>query len=201
MARSVLDMTFDAIADDDVAPFGGWPEGVAVTVIRPSFNLHDPMVVEPGLIRIAMDYGWMRAADILDTPQSSRQYAMELSDRITRLRAHNWSTAHWAAAVPYRDPNRGFTDFVFQGATAGQSSEITPVPTPEAVDVIRANCRLIRAALQQRLQIGAPTPPSAIRTAWFTQWESIRGTMPSLNPWVAYTGVTSWTADTPPQPI
>lgn len=201
LARSVLDMTFDAIADDDVAPFGGWPDGVAVTVIHPSFNLHDPLVVEAGLIRIAMDYGWMRAGDVLDVPEGSRTYAMKLSDEITRLRVQNWREAHWAAGVPFQDPHRSFTDFVFAGATAGQSSEIQTVPTPESVNVVRANCRRIRAALEQRLLINAPTPVLAIRTGWFTQWESIRGAMPTTDPWVAYSGVTTWPADTPPPPI
>jgi predicted acylesterase/phospholipase RssA len=36
IARGVLDITYDALADDDVEPFGGWGEGVQVRVIRPS---------------------------------------------------------------------------------------------------------------------------------------------------------------------
>jgi hypothetical protein len=158
MARSVLELTFDEIADDDVEPFAGWGAGVKVTVIRPSFNLHDPMVVEPGLIRIAMDYGWMRAADILDAPEESRRYAIELSDRITRLRVQNWTLAHHANAADYLDPNRGFTEFFFAGMTPPAQREIVPVPSPEALDAVRSNCLAIRDALSQRLLVNAPTP-------------------------------------------
>jgi len=202
MARSVLEMTFDEIADDDVAPFGGWPEGVTVTEIRPSFNLHDPMVVEPGLIRIAMDYGFMRAADILDVPESHRKYAMELSDRITRLRAANWILAHHANGVRYMDPHRGFFYFALRGATPTVPSEIRPVPDPEALDAIRNNCLQIRDALEQRLLINAPTPPTAVRTAWFTQWETFGGPTLIPTPWerfVSRLGVRE--AKAPPAPI
>jgi hypothetical protein len=94
LARSVLGMTFDEVGDDDVMPARGWGDGVKVVEIRPCFDLHDPMVIEPGLIRIALDYGWMRAADMLDVRPESRNYAIELSDRITALRALNWRLAH-----------------------------------------------------------------------------------------------------------
>src|SRR5581483_8492651 len=56
--RSMLGITLDEISDDDVAPYEGWGEGVTVTDIRPTFNIHDGLVVEPGLVRISMDYGW-----------------------------------------------------------------------------------------------------------------------------------------------
>jgi predicted acylesterase/phospholipase RssA len=197
MARSLLDLTYDAIVEDDVAPFGGWTDGVSVIDIFPSFNLHDPMVVEPGLIRIAIDYGWMRAADILDVPERLREYAMELSNRIISLRVQNWREAHWALGVRFKDPHRGITDHVLGGMTT-RISETQPVPTPESVDLIRNNCRKIRAALQQRLLINAPTPDSAIRTRWFTEWENIRGIMVSSDPWTASA---YWSAATPPSPI
>lgn len=201
MARSVLDLTYDALADDDVAPFGGWGEKIKVTVIRPTFNLHDPMVVEPGLIRIALDYGWMRAADILDVSESNRRYAVELSDKITRLRAMNWILAHDAEGVRCDDPHRGFAEFLFAGISSG-SNVLRPLPSPEAVDDIRANCRDIHDALSQRLLIGAPTPPTAVRTAWFTQWETIDTPPSSNSPWSRFTSrVGDRLAEAPPPPI
>jgi hypothetical protein len=37
----------------------------SVKVIRPSLYVHDGMTIDPGLIRINMGYGYMRAADVI----------------------------------------------------------------------------------------------------------------------------------------
>jgi predicted acylesterase/phospholipase RssA len=181
LARSVLALTFDEVGDDDVMPVRGWGDGVKVVEIRPGFDLHDPMVIEPGLIRIAMDYGWMRAADMLDVKEEYRGYAMEMSDRITTLRALNWRLTHWAAGAKFLDPHRSFTDFLLANAVPNGDPELQLVPTPEAVDDVRANCLAIRDALLQRTYVNAPVPAS--RNNWFTQWE-VTDTPPQSNtPW------------------
>jgi NTE family protein len=197
MSRSVLDLTFDELADNDVGPFAGWGDGVTVTVLRPNLDLHDPMVVEPGLIRIAIDYGWMRAADVVDVPATDRRYAIELSDKIINLRARNWELAQRANGIPFQDPHRGFSYFLFAGVGSGPS-QLQPAPDPNALTSLRANCRQIRDALEQRLLIGAPTPPSATRTAWFTQWETFSGTTLSTDPW---SSSAYWQAETAPASI
>ncbi len=201
MARGVLELTFDAIAGDDIAPYSGWGESVNVKVIRPSFNLHDPMVIEPGLIRIALDYGWMRAADVLDVPENKRQIAMDLSDKITRLRTQNWILAHEASGTRYEDPHRGFTDFVLAGVIKN-APILMLVPDPIAVDNIRANCRIIRDAIIQRLLINAPTPPSTVRTDWFTKWEMIDMPPISSDPWAEFISISgNRDPETPPDPV
>ncbi len=182
--RSMLGVTLDEISDDDVLPYNGWGDGVKVTDIRPTFNIHDGLVIDPGLIRISMDYGWMRAADAIDVPQVP--YAHELSDRITLLRLENWKLAHWASSGGYLDPNRGFTNFIFAGVSVAGSTGLVQVPDPGAVQAIRDNCRQIRALLEQRLITQAPTPASAVRSGWFTNWEII-GDPPSSNgPWAEF---------------
>jgi hypothetical protein len=190
MSRNVLDITFDEIAANDTDPFSGWGDGVSVTTIGPSMNLHDPMVVEPGLIRIGMDYGWMQAAESLDVPESDRRYAMELSERITLLRAQNWKLAFYAAGLRWEDPHRSFSDLILAGTPPNAASQLRPVPDPAAVDLVRTNCLQIRDHLEQRLLISAPTQPSAARTAWFTQWERIFvpsvTQQPSGTPWDAF---------------
>jgi len=161
-----------------------------------SFNLHDPMVVEPGLVRIGMDYGWMRAADVVEMPQNA--YARELSDRITLLRVENWRLAHWAAGARFLDPHRGFTDLVFADISVPANSGIQPVPDPDAVREIRDNCRQIRGLVEQRLLTCMSTPPAA-RTAWFTQWEATAVAPPSANPWADfYSHAGDVLAETPP---
>jgi hypothetical protein len=158
------------------------------------------MVIEPGLIRIAMDYGWMRAADTLDVTDDKRRYAEELSDKITFLRSQNWLLAHDASGMRRPDHTRGFSYFVFRGLKP--PSQLRPVRDPQAVDTIRANCRAIRDAIYQRILINAPTLTSAIRTAWFTQWEMISLPPNNTGPWDVYV----WSggrrpAGTPPSPI
>jgi hypothetical protein len=176
MGRSVLDIAFDELADDDVDPFGGYGDGVRVRTIFPTFNLHDPMVLQPGLIAIAMDYGWMRAADVINPPAGQQGYAMELSDRITLLRAKNYQLAHRAHAIAYADPHRDFASLIASGIKIPDQTGAQSAFEPLAVDDIRTNCRLIRDALAQRRLIGAPTRPPAVINRWFTEWESIPAT-------------------------
>lgn len=200
MARSLLSITLDEISNDDVDPLGGWGEGVKVTDIRPSFNIHDGLVVEPGLIRISIDYGWMRAADIIDMPHVP--YAQELSDRITLLRIENWKQAHWANGDEFLDPNRGFTSFMLAGIKIPPRTQLVLVPSVGAVKLIRENCLEIRSLLQQRLITGAPTPPTAVRSAWFTEWETTAIPPYSKDPWAEYiTRVSILASGTRPAPI
>lgn len=42
-------------------------------VIEPEFDVHDTLTVEPGLIAIAMDYGWMRAAEVHQDASAQEQ--------------------------------------------------------------------------------------------------------------------------------
>ena len=146
------------------------------------------MVIEPGLIRIGLDYGWMRAADMLDVPEERRSFAMELSDKIVTLRALNWRMAHFAAGAPFLDPYRSFTHYALASAIPTGDPEVHPAPTPDAVDAVRANCLAIREALFQRSSINAPTPVT--RNNWFTHWEPIGSPLPSNTPWDMFVSVT-----------
>lgn len=185
MARSVLELTYDEVADTDVEPFNGWGTGVEVVTIQPSFNLHDPMVIEPGLIRIAMDYGWMRAADLIDALIATRQSALAWCDEIIQLRVQNWRLAHAANGDPLIDPDRSFTNFLLQGMTPPTPRVITNVPDPAAVVQVRANARRIRQLLDDRIRIGAPVPDRAIINRWFQNWEvfNFRGVLLMPDPW------------------
>ena len=51
----------DGSSRRQLEPFRGW--GVPVKVIAPRFELYNLLVVDPRLIRIKMDYGYMRAYD------------------------------------------------------------------------------------------------------------------------------------------
>jgi hypothetical protein len=54
-----------AIAEDDIDPEGGWG-AAAVTIVEPQAgsDIHNGLTVDPGLIRIRMMHGYMRADDV-----------------------------------------------------------------------------------------------------------------------------------------
>ena len=201
MARSVLELTYDEVGNDDTEPARYGP-GVTVHNIRSTVTLHDSLVIEPGLIRIAIDYGWMRAADAVDVDPAKRATAMQLSDEITALRALNWELTHQASGERTPDRFRSFDSFLLQGALPVTPSQLRLIPDPLAVDAIRTNCLALRTLVAQRLSLGAPTPPSAERTKWFTQWEVIASPPLSPDPFASFTSrLGTLAAVTPPAPI
>ena len=62
MLHALVDLGLNEITHDDAFPPGGWPK--PCDVIAPTFDLYNPTVVDPGLIRIHSEYGFMRAADV-----------------------------------------------------------------------------------------------------------------------------------------
>jgi NTE family protein len=65
----------------ELYPPRGW--GRRVTLIAPEFNVHDAMTIDPGLIAVALDYGYMRAADVMLGLNDEQR---ELTAAITRTR-------------------------------------------------------------------------------------------------------------------
>ena len=62
MYRSYSDIMWDEVLRDEVELARA---SAAVTLIQPELDVHDGLTVDPGLIAIAMDYGFMRAADVV----------------------------------------------------------------------------------------------------------------------------------------
>ncbi|HMS88737.1 MAG TPA: patatin-like phospholipase family protein [Acidimicrobiales bacterium] len=76
----------------ELDPPGGWrPE---VRLVVPRFNVHDSMTIDPALIAISLDHGYLRAADVLLRlgPEAS-----DLTERITRIRVQ---LRHLSGPVP-----------------------------------------------------------------------------------------------------
>jgi hypothetical protein len=74
-----------AIMSDDLYPPNPWP--VPTHVIQPTISVHDGLQIDPALIRIAQDYGWMRAWDVLMVSDvQALSDAMATSDAITQKR-------------------------------------------------------------------------------------------------------------------
>lgn len=100
MARSVLELTYDEVGNDDTDPARYGP-GVTIHNIRSTVTLHDSLVIEPGLIRIAIDYGWMRAADAVDVDPAKRATACRSR---TRSRPCEPSIGNWRTTRPATPP-------------------------------------------------------------------------------------------------
>jgi predicted acylesterase/phospholipase RssA len=91
VARGLVDISIDEHLERDLHPPTGWGKGRNVRIIQPTLSpdLHGTTTVDTGLIRIAMAYGYMRAADVhRNIPTRSR--AWELCDEIISLRKEIW---------------------------------------------------------------------------------------------------------------
>src|ERR1700675_3542643 len=61
--RVTADIVPDETLRKEINPPRGW--GRRVTVIAPELDVHDALMVDPSLIAASIDYGYMRAADVL----------------------------------------------------------------------------------------------------------------------------------------
>ena len=68
-------------------PPTGW--GLAVTVIQPKVDIHDIMTIDPGLIRINMAHGYMRADDVLQAKSRDPKRYREVADQFSEERKTN----------------------------------------------------------------------------------------------------------------
>ncbi|HMD46974.1 MAG TPA: patatin-like phospholipase family protein [Acidimicrobiales bacterium] len=67
------------------------PAGASLTVIDPVVDVVGPFEVSPGLMVIDMDYGWLRAADVLaDVDEPVRQSAAAGTDALVTARTRAW---------------------------------------------------------------------------------------------------------------
>lgn len=131
------------------------PPGVEVTVIDPVVDVVGPFEVSQGLMLLDMDYGWMRAADVLaQVDRGTRRRAEEATDTVAVARTRAW---HLEEAI-WGTGRAGFADLA-------------------AV----AECkRTVRDAVCERKDLGLPTPPDAER--WWTGYEVHGGTRPACLP-------------------
>jgi len=158
LITSLTNITLKEIVDDDLA--GRGVAGVPVTVISPNFDVHDTAVVDMGLIHIAMDYGYMRAADVMsgtDPHPVAPTDAFTLSDAIIRLR----TDTHRMAQLWNRPLEAG---------------------SNRTLEELRLRKWLIRKLVEARIASGVALPKLA--TLWFQRWEQGSSTEPNEpSPW------------------
>jgi NTE family protein len=133
----------DEILYKTMHPPRGW--GRRVTLIAPEFDVHDALLIDPDLIAASIDYGYMRAADVvLNLSEDARRTSAE----ITRTR------------MALRE---------LEGSVSGLIRAADQVAPPLDEEAARAQSER-RARLQtelaefiaERRRIGAPLPPPAV---------------------------------------
>ncbi|MGN6694344.1 MAG: patatin-like phospholipase family protein [Aquihabitans sp.] len=166
----------------ELNPPGGWAETVRVVV--PEFDVHDSMTIDPALIAISIDHGWLRAADLLlDLDAEARRLTRELTEtriELRRLDGH-LTTLFGGDALGRPSP------VLVTGGNAKTPDEARPelaepvasgVPDigdeEEPIETVdpeiersarrRALTSRLRHLVQQRQDLRAPLPPSLV--AW-----------------------------------
>jgi predicted acylesterase/phospholipase RssA len=99
LGRAMVDVVINEVAHNDQKPMHY--AGGRIISIQPTFDVHEMTTIEPGLIRVAMDYGFMRASDVIDGETLEEQHRENWVDDNTppgaQLFVHpepwNWVTA------------------------------------------------------------------------------------------------------------
>ena len=159
--RAFGDLMVDEITEGDIREATSAGRRITMTIIRPSIDVHDLMTIDPGLIDISIDYGYMRAADVLGVGLEDRDRAMSLSDEITSLRINAWKLEE---SINHSRPR--------QILTSGDRSTLSS---------IRSLKRSIHARTEERAGLGAAVPADTERL--WSSWEIHRTPMQPDTPW------------------
>lgn len=87
-SRALFETFLAEIVRSETSPRGGWGPR-SVTLIAPSMEVHAMVKIDPGLIRINVDYGWMRADDAVNG-RGPGDRLFDLSNEITWHRTRIW---------------------------------------------------------------------------------------------------------------
>jgi hypothetical protein len=139
----------------------GAPPGTTVTVIAPLQVMHSGLEVDPGLVAIDVDYGYMRAADILSNASTN---VVTITEQLVSLRYQIWQQEYNAASP---DP----------GAPPNIASALN----------VRQLKQQLAALAGNRRDAGGVIPPG-IANLW-QMWEGHSWTPLFPSPWSSYSFV------------
>ncbi|MFE6892023.1 patatin-like phospholipase family protein [Streptomyces sp. NPDC057694] len=158
LSRSMVEVVLNEVTLNDLSVRAkeGAPAPSTV-VIAPDVDIHDLTTIDPGLIQINRDYGWMRAADTLDgADHRSERWRSATDIALTRLET-------------WRAENRRFGQ---QDPT--HPADGTPAPDASAQVAIDAGKQRLKDLLAARRVLGGPMPDGMDR--WSSTLE--------LHPWM-----------------
>jgi NTE family protein len=173
--RSVEDIMLNEVGLNDlrVQPRPG-AQAPRVHLIAPDEEIHNVTTIDPGLIKINRDYGWMRAADVLDgvdqliaqpRPQARDLRRWALATEIAKVRKDVWdlenrrhgheSPTRLADGTPPPDPSlqssidtakTRLTTLIDERTSphAGGAQTVDPHPFPSAPELLRSPTRFCR---------------------------------------------------------
>ncbi len=165
---------FDETLQNDLAPFRGY--NVPVKLIAPQIEVHSMLTVDQGMIRINMDYGYMRAFDEMQPDDALRAQFRKLSLDIAKARLEVWGPLeHRSEGFLMEDEKVSFAAVGLQRtADTGYLREV------------RAKKKEIRAFCQQRQTLAkhAGANPAGIERVW-QKWEGHDWPPTLIDPWQA----------------
>ncbi|AIF84121.1 putative esterase of the alpha-beta hydrolase superfamily [Candidatus Nitrososphaera evergladensis SR1] len=189
--RASADIMPSEISESSLFPPNSW--GKPVVVIRPEHDIHDGMTIDPGLIRIRVAHGFMRADDVItawdkDPATYGEQTTKNSSERnttlIVRLRRKIWQLEYAA---------NGFTYSSDQGKHPETPSPLTGPDSgkkrSEALASVRHWKRELKELVDQRIASGGKVPEGYEQ--WWLGWEQ--------HPWKPI--VALWDAQNPFVPL
>lgn len=160
-ARAVGDLMVDEITDGDIREALAANDKIRLTVIRPTVDVHNVITIDPGLIDISIDYGFMRAADHLAVPSDHAAEAMALSDDIIRLRMECWRLE--------------------ESFATSRPRQLLTSADRNILSAIRSFKRDICDRAEARQRLGAPLPEGC--ESWWLRWELHREQPSPATPW------------------
>jgi NTE family protein len=151
-SRAYADIMWDEVLRDEIELARG---SARVTVIQPEVDVHDSLSVDPGLTSLAMDYGWMRAADIVTGADG---WQLDVTRRIVLLRRQIWELENAIAAPDV---------LLTEPAGRRRTGELATLKDE------------VRAAVEQK----APEHLPAGAGRWHERWEGHTWPTPPDVPW------------------
>lgn len=175
----VLRSSMGIMSDEIVREEAERARAAGAVVIAPEVDVHDAMVVDPGLTAIAMDYGWSSAAQaVLGASEADRRAVRE----VVELRRRTWA---WEVALHGPDArDRGdaldlLATLPGPDAALRVAEEVGPAePDPDGLAALKRELRDRVARIPARL-----LPAGA--QDWWQRWEAHPFALPDDVPWRA----------------
>jgi NTE family protein len=137
----------------------GVPPGTTVTTIAPLQDMHSGLEVDPGLVAIDVDYGYMRAADTLSNASTN---VVTITEQLVSLRYQIWKQEVYATAPD---------------GSASIGGALT----------VRQLKQQLAGLAGNRRDAGGVIPPGIAN--WWQMWEGHSWTPLFPSPWGAYSFV------------
>lgn len=100
MLSIVLRSTAGIMSDEELRDEVEYARAVGAVVITPDLDVHDALTIDPGLTAIAMAYGWLRAAEVVEGASPAEE---QLTRDIIQLRRDAWALEDALLAPPEAD--------------------------------------------------------------------------------------------------